>query len=512
MTSNSTKGPDAILAGINTFQEALAAAQNFWAGFSKYAVDFMIPQALSMQYVGRVEQQRMMTQPWPESFAAYLKLNQFCNDLFLRAAQGSLDAVYGFQARELKRLLDGKDGVENASDIATAWSKLTSFIHRQARNTDMVTNGLPEAIADVIPEYGFHFESDPQAKVAETDRFVLYRVAPTDAKVAPHPNAKPLIILPPYVLGSNILAFLPGENKSYAHAFANQGVPTYIRVMKPIAHSEAVQTMTGEDDTLDTVEFCRRIYKTHDRPVTLNGYCQGGFSALCNLLTGKLDGIVDALITCVSPMDGTRSEGLAYFLQSLPQRFNDLAYGVKKLPNGNSVADGTLMGWVYKLKSIESEAPLAAYFRDLSMFSRSDADAMTVSKTAAALNYWLNYERTDLPMAITRMSFASYNTPIADDGTLPVRLFNEPLKLDRLKQMGLKWLICYGENDDLVEKETALAPLQWVEAEVTPFPKGHVAIATSWSNPKSACALQTRFGKGDYRGPVRFQLDLDAEA
>jgi hypothetical protein len=37
-----------------------------------------------------------------------------------------------------------------------------------------------------------------------------------------------------------------------------------------------------------------------------------------------------------------------------------------------------------------------------------------------------------------------------------------------------------------------------------------VAIATSWSDPDSACALHTRFGDGQYRGPVRFHLDLDA--
>ena len=60
-------------------------------------------------------------------------------------------------------------------------------------------------------------------------------------------------------------------------------------------------------------------------------------------------------------------------------------------------------------------------------------------------------------------------------------------------------------------KPTALAPLDFVPAEVTPFPKGHVAIATSWSDPQSACALHTRVGDEQVRGPVRFQLDLDAE-
>ena len=46
------------------------------------------------------------------------------------------------------------------------------------------------------------------------------------------------------------------------------------------------------------------------------------------------------------------------------------------------------------------------------------------------------------------------------------------------------------------------------DAEVCAFPKGHVSIATSWSDPTSQCALHTRFGD-NYRGPVRYQLDLE---
>jgi hypothetical protein len=210
-------------------------------------------------------------------------------------------------------------------------------------------------------------------------------------------------------------------------------------------------------------------------------------------------------------MDGTRSKGLAEFLKNLPQRFNDLLYGTKTLPNGNQVADGKLMGWVYKLKSIEDESPIAAFYRDLMMFGRQDGDHVKISKTAAAINYWLNNERNDLPLAITQMSFDSYNIPITEDGTLPIKLFGKKLNLKRLRQKKIPWLICYGESDDLVEKETALAPLDYIDAEVTAFPKGHVAIATSWSHPNSACALHTRFGEKNYRGPVRYQLDLDAD-
>jgi hypothetical protein len=175
------------------------------------------------------------------------------------------------------------------------------------------------------------------------------------------------------------------------------------------------------------------------------------------------------------------------------------------------VADGTLMGWVYKLKSIENEIPAATFFRDLTMFARQKNCNFTVNKTAAALNYWLNYERNDLPLEITRMSFASYNTPIGSDGTLPVRLFGKKLNLNRLKEKKIPWLICYGTQDKLVEKETALAALDHVDAELTPFPKGHVAIATSWSNPTSAYALHKRFESGKYRGPVRFHMDLNQD-
>ena len=110
------------------------------------------------------------------------------------------------------------------------------------------------------------------------------------------------------------------------------------------------------------------------------------------------------------------------------------------------------------------------------------------------------------------MSFDSYTIPVDKDGTLPVKLFDRKLNFKRIKEKAIKFLICYAEKDDLVDKETALAPLDFIDAEVTAFPKGHGAIATSWSNPKSACSLHTRFGNQNYRGPVRFQLDLDRES
>ena len=503
--NGATAMDDMFSNGLSILQNLISASQSYLSGISQYSTSFYLPYMLATRYFQKVESLRLLETPPEESMDAYLGLLENNIELMARSLKGGGRMMEHYARSEA----DGFTEALQQSLFGLNPAKLAQFTARQADLLDLVVNIYPRAIEAIAPEFGFHFERGEHVLADETDRFFLYRVAPSNAKVQTRSAAKPLLIVPPYVLGANILSFLPGEQRSYVHCFANQGFPTYIRILKDIDSTPALQTMTGEEDALDTRRFCETIVKAHGKRVTLNGYCQGGFNALCDLLSGQLDGLVDAFITCVSPMDGTRSKGLARFLKRLPRRFNDLAYGTKTLPNGNQVADGNLMGWVYKLKSIEQEIPAAAFFRDLMMFARQEDGARQISKTAAALNYWLQNERSDLPLEISRISFASYNTPITADGTLPVRLFGGELNLKRIKEKKIPWLICYGVHDDLVEKETALAPLDHLNAEVTPFPKGHVAIATSWSFPHSDCALHTRFGDGDYRGPVRFHMDLD---
>ncbi len=487
-----------------TIRDMVSAFQTGLATLTRYSNAFFIPFLISTTYFSREESQRFWKRSPLENFSAYLKLGQMNLDLVARALSGGVLATNQFIEMEIQEFLSN---LSSAGPEACA-----KFAHRMDKLTKGVAYRYPEAIDNIGSEFGFHFErQSAESKVDETPRFDLYQVMPTDPKVEVRQNGKPVLIIPPFVLGANILAFLPGEGRSYSHAFANQGIPTYVRVLKNIQHSEAVQLMTPEDDALDTKRFCKLLMQRHQRPVTINGYCQGGYAALCNLLSGELDDMVDAFITCVAPMDGTRSKGLSKFLKDLPSVFNNLSYGTKQLANGNQVADGTLMGWIYKLKSIEAETPLLAMWRDMMLVAHTNGDSTNISKTAAALNHWLMYERNDLPMEITRMSFASYNKPISGDGTLPVKLFDRNLNLKRLQAKKIKWLICYGLHDDLVEPETALAPLDFVQAEVTPFPKGHVAIATSWSYPRSAYALHTRYEKENTRGPVRFHLDLQAE-
>lgn len=62
-----------------------------------------------------------------------------------------------------------------------------------------------------------------------------------------------------------------------------------------------------------------------------------------------------ALADIVAPMDGTRSRGIKAFLDLVPERFKEIGYGLKTLPNGNQVVDGRLISWIFKLKSLEKE-------------------------------------------------------------------------------------------------------------------------------------------------------------
>jgi hypothetical protein len=481
------------------------AAQTYWTGVFKYVNEFMLPYWTALNAFNTTEKDKLLRAPLSESLRDYWELLQFNIQVAEKGLTSSLNAMLDYHLGDMNKAFSAWLTAVSSGD----GNGIAGYIARHAGLIEKVVYAYPKAILDIQPEYGFHFDNGGYEKVAETERFLLYQVLPTDRNIKVRKKGKPIIIIPPYVLGANILAFLPGENKSYVHAFANQGIPTYVRIMKDIAVTPAVQILTGEDDALDTRSFCETVKKRHGRDVTLNGFCQGGFIAVADLLSGELDGVVDALITCVAPMDGTRSKALVEYLGHLPPRFRDLGYAVKTLSNGNKVVDGKVMSWVYKLKSMEKEAPIFSFYRDIMMFDRQDSPGLKISKTAAALNNWLIYDRTDLPVAITKMSFDSYTIPVDKGGALPFKLFGRKLNFKRLKEKEIKVLICYAKKDDLVDRESALAPLDFIDAEVTVFPKGHGSIATSWSLPNSECALDTWFGDDNYRGPVRYQLDLE---
>jgi hypothetical protein len=497
---------------VEAFFFKAEALQIYSNGILRALCDFMAPALGAMKSFSELERDKLMLAGPQETFQQYIELLQFNIEIGTKGLTNSLTTMMDYHLRQsgdaLQASLVTLFGGNGAEDIV-------SYTDRQRRLYDLVVNAYPQAILDIKSEYGHHFDDGGYIKVAESDRFVLYQVLPLERSTVVRENAKPIVIIPPYVLGPHILAFLPGENKSYVHCYANQGIPTYIRIVKDIDTTPAVQVMTCEDDARDTRTFCEQVVARHGKPATLNGFCQGGYIATLDLLSGELDGLVDALITCVAPMDGTRSKSLVDYIEHLPPRFRELGYAVKTLPNGNKVVDGKVMSWVYKLKSMDLEAPVVSFYRDILMLDRTLDKPVKINKTAAAINHWMIHDRTDLPLGITEMSFASYTKPVDQDGNLPIKLFGRTLNFKRLQEKGIKWLICIADKDDLIDAPAALAPLDFVEAEVTVFPKGHGAIATSWSMPTSECALHTcfcpankRFGD-KCRGPVVYHLDLD---
>ena len=473
----------------------------------KYQFDYMLPFWKSFEAFLRVEREKSARTTVYQNMCDSLELLRFNFWLIEESYKGSLKAVFNYNQRLFNAWLN--------TVLYEEGETLYSYLSALLRGIDMMAFEYPKALKEIKTEYGLHPEKGECVKVSETDRFMLYKILPVDKNMEPAQTngKKPILVIPPYVLGPNILAFLPKEQKSYVHAFANQGIPTYLRVVKDIENTPEVQVMTGEDDINDTMFFCSQLKEKYGKKVTLNGFCQGGFIALCSILSGKLDELADAVITCVAPVDGTKSGSLVEYMKNLPPRFKDLGYATKVLPNGNQVVDGDIMSWVYKLKSIERETPVAVFLNELQNFGNGG-----ISKTAAAVNYWLVCDRRDLPENIVKMSYDSYTIPITKDGTLPVRLFGRELNLRHIEDKKIKWLLCVSEQDDLVDKEASLAPLDYLKegtdpgtVEVTVFPKGHGAIATSWSHPDSKYALHKSFSLNNgkkYRGPVRFQLDL----
>ncbi len=383
--------------------------------------------------------------------------------------------------------------------------KLSGFMQREAEVMEAVAN-FNEQIEKIKDEFGFHFNTSHYKLVYETPTFQMYQVLPLKPGVKVNNELKPVLLVPPYMLGVHILSFLPYENKSYSHSFANEGIPTYVRVVKDILQTDAVQKTTPEDDCLQTLELCKKLVEIHGKKVTLNGTCQGGYICLMNVLSGKLTEVCDTLITNVAPIDGTYSDAIS----GMPQMHNDFVTTV--LPNGNKVANGYLLSLGMRFVAIDRETPLVKVLDQVSLHKATD---LNPGKTPAALFRWLLKERTHLPLEIAKMSSCTFQKPINDDGSLPVQLFGKPLQLQDLAKLKVKWYQNYAIKDDLVTPPCATAGNKFLDGtdviESVAFHGGHVAILTSPYAKKAPVNgdFVDAIGK-KVRGPVKFQLESAA--
>jgi hypothetical protein len=249
------------LSSIEAMYNQANAVGNWFAGFSRYLKDFMVPYLTAVKYFSHVEMGKMATTSPLEGIQSHAGLLQFNGALAGRAFLSSMKAANEYVNMELKQGIEALSNTLLEADGDGRGGKgILAYTERLARMTEMLASGYPRAIEDIASEYGFGFERGENVKVAETERFILYQILPVDPQTDVRAGGKPILILPPYVLGANILGFLPRENRSYAHCFANLGIPTYIRIMKDIAATPAVQLVTGEDDAEDTRRFCERSW------------------------------------------------------------------------------------------------------------------------------------------------------------------------------------------------------------------------------------------------------------
>jgi len=417
-------------------------------------------------------------------FAAQEKLTGFVFDQIEEGSQALMNSIYQLNGGET----------------------LSGYMRREADVMEAVANFTTE-IERIKDEFGFHFNTPGYELVDETDCFRLYQVLPTKKDVKVRDDLKPMILVPPYMLGVHILSFLPGENKSYAHSYANEGIPTYVRVIKDIMTNEKVQMMTPEDDCTQTHQLAETLMKKHGQKVTLNGTCQGGYVCLMNILSGTDTDVCDALITNVTPIDGTYSEAI----HGMPRMHNDFL--TTTLPSGNRVANGYLLSLGMRFVALDREQPLVRVLDQASLHRATD---LNPGKTVAALFRWLLKERVHLPLGIGQMSSITFQQPIGEDGTLPVQLFGKPLNIKDLAKLKMPWYQNYAIKDDLVTPLCAIAGNKFLEGtgliESVAFHGGHVAILTSPHSKKSPVTgtFQDATGK-TVRGPVKFQLDISGK-
>ncbi len=437
----------------------------------------------------------------PLSIGQTLEVMQHNQQMMLKGMMSAQEKMMGFVFDQVE---EGLSALLNTAFNAEG-EKLGGFMAREASVMEAVAN-FNEQIEKIKDEFGFHFNTEDYKLVHETDTFLMYQVLPIKKDVKVRDDVKPMLLVPPYMLGVHILSFLPHENKSYAHSFANAGVPTYVRVVKDIMSNEKVQQTTPESDCLQTLELCNKLKEIHGRKVVLNGTCQGGYICLMNLLSGKFTEVCDTLITNVAPIDGTYSDAIC----GMPRMHHDFI--TTTLPNGAKVANGYLLSLGMRFVAIDRETPLV---KVLDQASLQKATKMNPGKTPAALFRWLLKERVHLPIGIASMSSHTFQEPIAEDGTLPVKLFGQSLNLKDLGKLGVKWYQNFAIKDDLVTPACATAGNKFLDGmdvvESVAFHGGHVAILTSPYAKKAPVNGEFIDALGKkVRGPVKFMLDMAA--
>lgn len=385
---------------------------------------------------------------------------------------------------------------------------ITAYLEKWFKVSSYMVN-FSKMVKQLDKEFGFHFENKDMYKlVDETDRFWLYQVLPTK-KIKLNNSRKPVLMIHPYLLGANVLSLLPNENQSFVHAFANEGIPVYVRIVKDVESTVPLQVMKLEDDCNDTARFCRIVSKRHNLKVSLCGVCQGGQLATMSMLSGKLDKYVDTLLLVVTPIDGTKGNLLYNFMNQIPDSYKDINYSVKFLKNGNKVVDGYTASFGFKMKNFYRDMPPFEFFNNLrGLWGKVNGEELIPDKTELAVHYWLMYDRVSIPVSIAEASNTIFRKSIAEDGTYPLKLFGKKLNINHLNKKKINCHLTVAKKDDIIDGKSSLILKDYVKnTTVCVVEEGHIYPLVKATLPDDPYSLHKEFS-GNV-GVIKYHLDME---
>ena len=186
----------------------LRAYQAYWSGVYRYTNEFMLPFWTALNAFLTTEKDKLVRHQPVDTLNDYFELLQFNIQVAEKGLVGSQRAANDYHTAKSNQALTA--WLNTLSGRMT--DDLMAFAAKQANLLEKIVFEYPQAIRAIKPDYGFHFDDGGYKRIAETERFTVYQVLPRHGGKT-RPGGKPILIIPPYVLGANILAFLPGEKK-----------------------------------------------------------------------------------------------------------------------------------------------------------------------------------------------------------------------------------------------------------------------------------------------------------